>query len=78
MGGGHQALRCEDLLKMSGPRSGIRAVDLTSVIMGPFASQQLADLDGPSATKIEPPGGDVMRARPAHAQSRHEPLLFHG
>lgn len=60
MGGGHQALRCEDRLKMSGPRPGTSVVDLTTVIMGLFASQQLADFDA-DATKIEPPGGDVMR-----------------
>lgn len=45
---------------MSGPRPGTSVVDLTTVIMGLFASQQLADFDA-DATKIEPPGGDVMR-----------------
>lgn len=57
------------------PLAGIRILDLTSVIMGPYATQMLAEY-GADVVKLEPPEGDIMRNMGPHREPQMGPVYL--
>lgn len=45
---------------MTGPLVGVRVIDMTSILMGPYAAQLLGDM-GADVIKVEAPVGDMVR-----------------
>ncbi|MDH5616057.1 MAG: CoA transferase, partial [Acidimicrobiia bacterium] len=54
---------------MSGLLDGVRVVDLSRVLAGPFAGQVLAEM-GADVIKVEPPEGDMARGIGPHINGR--------
>jgi len=61
---------------MAGPLAGVRVLDLTSVVLGPLATQIMGDL-GADVIKIEAPEGDTTRYT-GPARSRDMAALYMG
>ncbi|MFC1515678.1 CaiB/BaiF CoA transferase family protein [Thermodesulfobacteriota bacterium] len=60
---------------MKQPLSGIKIVDVTSVMAGPYCTMLLGDL-GAEVIKIEPPSGDMIRKSPPFIEGESTYYLY--
>jgi crotonobetainyl-CoA:carnitine CoA-transferase CaiB-like acyl-CoA transferase len=60
-----------------GPLQGVRIIDMTSVLMGPYATQMLGDY-GADVVKVEPPEGDITRLIGPVRNEGMGPLFLNG
>ncbi|MET0581285.1 MAG: CoA transferase, partial [Pseudoxanthomonas sp.] len=58
----------------AGPLSGVRVLDLSAYIAGPYGCTLLAD-QGADVLKIEPPDGDNLRKYPSTLQAESRAFL---
>ena len=64
----------EEASERQGPLHGVKVLDLTAMLAGPYATMLMADL-GADIVKVEPPAGDVTRqAGPKRATDTDEGL----
>ena len=61
--------------KLQGPLKGIKIIDMTSVLLGPYATQILGDL-GADVIKVEGPGGDIIRGAGPHGENGMGPIFL--
>jgi crotonobetainyl-CoA:carnitine CoA-transferase CaiB-like acyl-CoA transferase len=61
---------------MAGPLEGVRIVDITSMLSGPYATQILGDM-GADVIKVEPPQGDTVRAIGPMRNPNMGPIYLH-
>ena len=61
---------------MTGPLVGVRVIDMTSILMGPYAAQLLGDM-GADVIKVEAPVGDMVRDLAPMQNPRMGSLYLH-